>query len=202
MVYLLDSPRFASATPPSDSFNRADSASVLGVTDVGGLAYTQGGGVSRTWGIDNNQAYLATANGSGIHSYSAELNIGMSDNYTVTTAISVAGNNGDDPALYARGGHAIIRCSKSGASSYLWAYTNGSYRGQLGGAYVLGDTFGIKLVGTTIYFLRNGSVELTRTGESGSLSNTTVGIWVTLTNASGGSNPSPARFNYLNITTP
>lgn len=198
MVYLLDSPRFASATPPSDSFNRADSSTVIGVTDVGGLAYTQGGGVSRTWGIDGNKAYLAAANGSGNHDYSLDLDITISDNYTVTTAIS--GNQSNiQPAIYARGTY-IVRCARSSGSDYLWCYRGGTY---LGGneLYLPGDSYGVKVAGTTINFLKNGTSFLQVTGQTTAQTNTHVGIWVTGTSWSG-SNPTTVRFDYLNITTP
>lgn len=198
MGNLINAFMLGSAPPPSDSFNRADSSTVLGVTDVGGLAYTQGGGVSRTWGIDGNKAYLAAANGAGVHDYYIDLDIAMSDNYTVTTAVS--GNQSDiQPAIFARGTY-IIRCARSSGSDYLWCYRGGTY---LGGneLYLPGDSYGIKVAGTTIDFLKNGTSFLQVTGQTTNQTNTHVGLWVT-GNSWNGANPTTVRFDYLNVTTP
>jgi len=48
--------------PVSDTFNRADSATTMGTTVVGAKTWTPN---SNTWGISSNQAYLASATGSG-----------------------------------------------------------------------------------------------------------------------------------------
>lgn len=172
-----------------DAFNRADSASSLGVTDIGGLSWVADVG---TWGVTGKKAYLATSSGAGPNA--AYVDVGTAD--VVITMTLAAWQASDYPRLIARytdiGNHILLQGSNT--AYQLYKRVANTYT-QLGSDYTYTPTAGdvIKLVcsGNNFTVYVNGVSRITATD---SFNNT-----VTKHGISVGGNATTPRFANFSI---
>jgi hypothetical protein len=141
----------APAAALSDTFTRADSASVLGAAESGQTYTFFGGGV---WGISSNRAYMSTATNGGV----AYANTGIA-NGTITCDVEFRAN-GD--GIMFRGIGASLNdgwlCYLATGSIQLLVPGFGSAAINAASTHTVGVTYQIKVVfsGTAISIYDNG----------------------------------------------
>lgn len=137
----------------SDTFTRANSATTMGSTSTGALAWTAQSG---TWGITSNDAYDAAPTASTNHS------VVVSDTHadgTISVTIGSIGTNGGSPGI-------IFRATDD--SNYLMFSGGGTVYTRIAGTFtslggsgqslVNGDVLTVTLNGSSITARINGSV--------------------------------------------
>jgi len=138
---------------PSDTFNRADSSTSLGSTDVGSLPWIAQAG---TWGISSNRAYVAT--NAGDNQNTAVVDTGFSDG-VIQVTVPAAGDGSICFRSVDNNNHFVI--GSIGAAVQLYKRTAGSYSGVLtsGGSLLAnGDVVQVILNGDSIQCRINGVV--------------------------------------------
>jgi hypothetical protein len=145
----------------SDSFNRANSTTTLGVTDSynGGTAKTWTTYGTVTWGIDNNQAYGATAGGGNDF---VGVNAGVSDGIiTVTFSTNPSGGY---VVLRALGQNDYLMFQNKGSNYVLYHFKSGwTTLGTWAKTPAVGDVIQATLNGTSITITINGAFSQTVT---------------------------------------
>jgi hypothetical protein len=162
----------------SDSFNRANSTTTLGVTDSynGGTAKTWTTYGTVTWGIDNNQAYGATAGGGNDF---VGVNAGVSDGiFTVTFSTNPSGGY---VVLRALGQNDYLMFQNKGSNYVLYHFKSGwTTLGTWAKTPAVGDVIQSTLNGTSITITINGAFSQTITDST----NTTATVFGMATNQS------------------
>lgn len=154
----------------TDSFNRADSASVLGNTDTGQAWTTQAG----TCGISSNEFYVSTPVGSqGI----ATIDSGITDVRVKVTAKAFSSNRFIGVVGRFVDGNNFYLAQADTAASSLYKKVAGSFTqlGSFGAAAVVNDIIELRCVGTSIALYINGSSVISVT-DSALTSGTLCGI--------------------------
>ncbi len=162
----------------ADSFNRANSTTVLGSTDGNGtldpLAWTQDVGV---WGIASNQAELFTGVG-GDGSY-AVVDLNESD-VDITIKLSVRSASTGLIFRYVDSDNHWLFLSDNANNCQVYIRAGGGVYGARGSNHNTGNADGdvlrIVAVGSTIYAYRNGVLLETLTGQTGHQSATKQGF--------------------------
>jgi hypothetical protein len=183
------------ATIASDTFTRADNPTVLGSTEVGGLAWVQPAG---NYGIIGNQLYQSSALTNKI----AVVNAGVAD-CTITVTIPVW-----DSTLASKGAGIAFRSTAGATLDYLEFIPDngtgfqlakavaGAYTNLATGAFtpVNGDVMKVILLGTSIRVLQNG-VQVVAVTDATGLTNTYHGVCM-------GIGSSLGRWDNFSITVP
>jgi hypothetical protein len=162
----------------SDSFNRANSTTTLGVTDSynGGTAKTWTTYGTVIWGIDNNQAYGATAGGGNDF---VGVNAGVSDG--IVTVTFSTNPSGGYVVLRAIGQNNYLMFQNKGSNYVLYHYSSGwTTLGTWAKTPAVGDIIQATLNGTSITITINGAFSQTITDST----NTTGTIFGMATNQS------------------
>lgn len=140
----------------ADSFTRADSASTLGTSEVGGKTWTANTG---TWGVSSGAAYTVTGASADIASIDTSI-----------TDMQVEGKltySGTQPGLVFRyqdaSNYYYVEPFSSGARIQKRVAGSTSTVVSTGSGFASGDYFGASIYGSQINLLHNGSIVATAT---------------------------------------
>lgn len=177
------------STLAGDAFNRADSASSLGTTDIGGLTWVADVG---TWGISGKQAYLVTSSGGGPNA--AYLDVGTAD--VVITCTIAAWQTNDFHRIICRytdiSNHILLQLSNGKYQLYKRVTTTYTQLGSDSAASVAaGDVVRLLANGNNFTVYVNGVSQITATD---AFNNT-----VTKHGISVGANATTPRFTNFSI---
>lgn len=165
----------------SDTFTRADSASVLGTTETGAKTWVAGNG---TWGISGNKAYQSEAVPPGGSTW-ATFDIGQL-NSTVEADVTLSGVSAST-GVCVRGSSdssqfgILVRLRKTAGADFVEAY-DGSFIDQEPGGLVLGNTYRLRvtMLGASLTAYVDNVLVLTATTSLTDVWRTSVGLfqWV------------------------
>lgn len=141
------------ATLASDAFNRADSAVTMGTADTG-QTWTP---LSGTWGIVSNTAYGVTAVDGDV----TIVDTGVTDGTAYATLTGTSGST--YPCIVGRGTdnnnyYQVVMMAQGQANIYKKVAGTVTQLTTVNDTFANGNTLGIRCSGTTISYLRNGSV--------------------------------------------